>query len=92
MALGVAGTTASSAASFSYDVAVHARVEVQEGEASAATQALVGFASEWSAVPSIDAQGTFTTPAAAFVATNAVRYDPHNPGPLVDDVRATGTK
>lgn len=44
---------------------------------------------EWSASPSDVAWGTSTTPLALSNATNAVRYGPHNPGPLVDDVAST---
>jgi hypothetical protein len=65
------GTTATSVASFTYDVAVHTRVEVPEVGWSKAQTVAPHLAREGSASSSVEARGTATTPDARSVATES---------------------
>ena len=66
------GTTATGAATFTYDVPTTARFDVHEFGSAAATSILLRNAREESVSSSVQARGTSTTPSATFVATEAV--------------------
>jgi hypothetical protein len=66
------GTTTANAATFNYDGGAVARVDVQAIGAVGARSAHFRDTQERSASPSIQAQGTCTTPASASVATEAI--------------------
>lgn len=76
-----AGTTAASAATFTYDVLPAARFEIHQIEDGESAHAWPEDSREESASPSAKGQGTSTTPDAQNVATNSV-----------DDVLRLGTK
>ena len=74
--LSAAATTATAAGVYKYDLPTIARVDVHEFEAADASSAQLGSSRERSASPSVDAQGTSTTPSTRVVATEAVARDP----------------
>lgn len=70
------GTTTASAATFSYDVAVHTPNEAPEVGWSQAQFVAPHSAREGSASPSVEARGTSTTPISRSVATEAAEAGP----------------
>ncbi len=66
------GTTAASAATFTSDVPVLRRVDVQQIEAAEALPTRLAGTPELSASPSVEAQRASSTPIAGSVATNTV--------------------
>jgi len=83
------GAAVIAASAHTYDAPAVERGDVHQLEAAEAGQYQLSDARLRSASISTAARGTSTTSRSLVNATNTVRYGPHNPGPLVDDVAST---
>lgn len=88
IALGTSTTTAH-AAYFTFDGPTNARAAVHDATAAGLRTAQLDNVLGRRVEAPAQVRGIATTLPSAGNATNAVRYGPHNPGPLVDDVAST---